>query len=126
VGIALYVVLETLTPAERLAFVLHDMFDVRSERDDEIRVALDGLLRPRRGRGSRGHRRVFHACVPFVVASFWTSSTITDAPRDVPRDSDKGESCRYTRLRSGASPLAQSSWFLLRWLPVAAALVEAG
>src|SRR5881392_1228093 len=26
VGIALYVVLETLSPAERLAFVLHDMF----------------------------------------------------------------------------------------------------
>ncbi|GAA4589326.1 RNA polymerase sigma factor SigJ [Planotetraspora phitsanulokensis] len=28
VGLALYVVLETLTPAERLAFVLHDMFAV--------------------------------------------------------------------------------------------------
>ena len=28
VGIALLVVLETLTPAERLAFVLHDMFAV--------------------------------------------------------------------------------------------------
>jgi RNA polymerase sigma-70 factor (ECF subfamily) len=28
VGLALLVVLETLTPAERLAFVLHDMFAV--------------------------------------------------------------------------------------------------
>ena len=28
VGLALLVVLETLTPAERLAFVLHDMFDL--------------------------------------------------------------------------------------------------
>src|ERR1700693_4162697 len=28
VGLALLVVLETLAPAERLAFVLHDMFDV--------------------------------------------------------------------------------------------------
>src|SRR5438552_5872112 len=28
VGLALPVVLDTLTPAERLAFVLHDMFDV--------------------------------------------------------------------------------------------------
>src|SRR6266542_5818412 len=28
VGLALLVVLETLSPAERLAFVLHDMFDV--------------------------------------------------------------------------------------------------
>src|SRR5205814_7658585 len=28
VGVALLVVLETLTPAERLAFVLHDLFDM--------------------------------------------------------------------------------------------------
>src|SRR5262249_40409024 len=28
VGVAMLVVLETLTPAERVAFVLHDMFDV--------------------------------------------------------------------------------------------------
>src|SRR5438128_6342519 len=28
VGLALLIVLETLNPAERLAFVLHDMFDV--------------------------------------------------------------------------------------------------
>jgi hypothetical protein len=32
VGLALPVVLETLSPAERLAFVLHDMFGVRSKR----------------------------------------------------------------------------------------------
>ena len=32
VGLALLVVLETLTPAERLAFVLHDMFSVPSAR----------------------------------------------------------------------------------------------
>src|SRR3954465_15996704 len=31
VGLALLVVLDTLTPAERLAFVLHDMFDVPFE-----------------------------------------------------------------------------------------------
>src|ERR671936_893398 len=31
VGLALLVVLETLTPAERLAFVLHDMFAVPLE-----------------------------------------------------------------------------------------------
>ena len=28
VGVALLVVLDALTPAERLAFVLHDMFDL--------------------------------------------------------------------------------------------------
>src|SRR5262249_55837441 len=38
VGLALLVVLETLTPAERLAFVLHDMFAVPF---DEIAAALD-------------------------------------------------------------------------------------
>ena len=28
IGVALLVILQTLTPAERLAFVLHDMFDL--------------------------------------------------------------------------------------------------
>jgi DNA-directed RNA polymerase specialized sigma24 family protein len=32
VGLALLIVLDTLAPAERLAFVLHDIFDVRSSR----------------------------------------------------------------------------------------------
>src|SRR5262245_61365333 len=36
VGIALLVVLETLTPAERLAFVLHDMFAVPFDEIAEI------------------------------------------------------------------------------------------
>src|SRR5713226_6003657 len=38
VGVALLVVLETLTPAERLVFVLHDMFAVPF---DEIAAILD-------------------------------------------------------------------------------------
>src|SRR5262245_42159638 len=38
VGVALLVVLETLTPSERLAYVLHDMFSVPF---DEIGVILD-------------------------------------------------------------------------------------
>jgi RNA polymerase sigma factor (sigma-70 family) len=44
VGLALQVVLETLTPAERLAFVLHDMFDLPF---DEI-APWWGVPRPRR------------------------------------------------------------------------------
>ena len=40
VGLALLVVLETLTPAERLAFVLHDMFAVPVRRDRPDRRAL--------------------------------------------------------------------------------------
>ena len=38
VGLALLVVLETLAPAERLAFVLHDMFDLSF---DEIAPIVD-------------------------------------------------------------------------------------
>ena len=45
VGLALLVVLETLTPAERLAFVLHDMFAVPF---DEIAACSAG--RPARRR----------------------------------------------------------------------------
>src|SRR5512132_2299407 len=48
VGLALLVVLETLTPAERLAFVLHDMFAVRF---DEI------ASRPSSARLLGGHTR---------------------------------------------------------------------
>ena len=41
VGLALLVVLETLTPAERVAFVLHDMFDLclRGDRSDRRPLA---------------------------------------------------------------------------------------
>src|SRR4051812_49905997 len=48
VGLALLVVLETLTPAERLAFVLHDMFAVPF---DEIATISSG--RPRRRANSQ-------------------------------------------------------------------------
>jgi RNA polymerase sigma factor (sigma-70 family) len=55
VGIALFVVLETLTPPERLAFVLHDMFGVPFE---EIASILDRSPDAARQLASRGRRRV--------------------------------------------------------------------
>ena len=55
VGLALLVVLETLTPAERLAFVLHDMFAVPFE---EIAVMIDRTPAAARKLASRGRRRV--------------------------------------------------------------------
>jgi RNA polymerase sigma factor (sigma-70 family) len=55
VGLALLVVLETLTPAERLAFVLHDMFAVPF---DEIAPMLDRTPEAARQLASRGRRRV--------------------------------------------------------------------
>ena len=55
VGIALLVVLETLTPAERLAFVLHDMFDLPFE---EIAPIVDRSPAAARQLASRARRRV--------------------------------------------------------------------
>jgi len=61
VGLALLVVLETLEPPERLAFVLHDMFAVPF---DEIAEMLDRSPEATRQLASRARRRVQHATVP--------------------------------------------------------------
>ena len=55
VGLALLVVLETLTPAERLAYVLHDMFSVPFE---EIGAILDRSPDAARQLASRARRRI--------------------------------------------------------------------
>ncbi|MGX1512332.1 sigma-70 family RNA polymerase sigma factor [Streptomyces collinus] len=55
VGIALLIVLDALGPAERLAFVLHDMFDVPF---DEIAAMLDKTPAATRQLASRARRRV--------------------------------------------------------------------
>jgi RNA polymerase sigma factor (sigma-70 family) len=60
-GLALLIVLETLTPAERLAFVLHDIFAVPF---DEIGVALERTPDAARQLASRARRRVRQAPVP--------------------------------------------------------------
>ncbi|NUT91115.1 MAG: sigma-70 family RNA polymerase sigma factor [Saccharothrix sp.] len=55
VGLALVVVLDTLTPAERLAFVLHDVFDVSF---GEIGAIIDRSPVAARQLASRARRRV--------------------------------------------------------------------
>ena len=55
VGLALLVVLETLTPPERLAFVLHDVFGLPFE---EIASIVDRSSAAARQLASRGRRRV--------------------------------------------------------------------
>jgi len=55
VGLALLVVLDTLAPAERLAFVLHDMFDVPF---DEIAPIVGRTPAAARQAASRARRRV--------------------------------------------------------------------
>ena len=61
VGLALLVVLETLAPAERLAFVLHDMFGVPFE---EIAPIVGRSPDATRQLASRARRRVRGAPVP--------------------------------------------------------------
>src|SRR5215211_3471582 len=55
VGLALLVVLETLRPAERLAYVLHDMFSVPFE---QIGAILERSPEAARQLASRGRRRI--------------------------------------------------------------------
>jgi RNA polymerase sigma factor (sigma-70 family) len=55
VGLALLVVLETLAPAERLAFVLHDMFDLPF---DEIAPIIERSSTAARQLASRARRRL--------------------------------------------------------------------
>ncbi|HET9613777.1 MAG TPA: sigma-70 family RNA polymerase sigma factor [Candidatus Limnocylindrales bacterium] len=60
VGLALLVVLDTLTPAERLAFVLHDTFGLRFE---EIAPIVDRTPVAARQLASRARRRVRGAAI---------------------------------------------------------------
>jgi RNA polymerase sigma factor (sigma-70 family) len=80
VGLALLVVLETLAPAERLAFVLHDMFSVPFE---EIAPIVGRSPTAARQLASRARRRVQGAatsadaglaCQREVVDAFLTAS----------------------------------------------------
>ena len=61
VGLAMLVVLDTLAPAERLAFVLHDVFGVPF---DEIGRIVDRTPASARQLASRARRRVRGAPVP--------------------------------------------------------------
>ena len=79
VGLALLVVLEALTPAERLAFVLHDVFGVPFS---DIASALDRSEAAAQQLASRARRRVRNSPEPDrdlaqqrrVVAAFFAAS----------------------------------------------------
>ncbi|AIE83712.1 sigma-70 family RNA polymerase sigma factor [Fimbriimonas ginsengisoli] len=84
VGTALLVVLETLAPAERVAFVLHDMFDVPFE---EIGMVIGRSPMAARQLASRARRRVKGAEEPpeadltlqrNIVAAFMAASRAGD------------------------------------------------
>ncbi len=63
IGPALLIVLETLAPAERVAFVLHDFFDLSF---DDVAAVLDRTPAAARQLASRGRRRVRGAAEPVV------------------------------------------------------------
>jgi RNA polymerase sigma-70 factor, ECF subfamily len=83
VGIALLVVLDTLAPAERLAFVLHDMFAVPF---DEIAAIIDRSPSAARQLASRARRRVQGA--PAVEGDYAKQRELIDAFLAASRNGD--------------------------------------
>jgi RNA polymerase sigma-70 factor, ECF subfamily len=84
VGLALLVVLDVLTPAERLAFVLHDMFAVPF---DEIAPIVERSPAATRQLASRARRRV-QAATPFPDADLRTQREVVDAFLTASREGD--------------------------------------
>jgi RNA polymerase sigma factor (sigma-70 family) len=123
VGLALLVVLETLTPPERLAFVLHDMFAVPF---DEIAPIVERSPEAARQLASRARRRV-RGATPSpdtdltgqreIVAAFLAASRAGDFDAllavldpDVVFRADAGKLTELVRPQiSGASDVAQYS-----------------
>jgi RNA polymerase sigma-70 factor (ECF subfamily) len=84
VGLALLVVLETLTPPERLAFVLHDMFAMPF---DEIAPIVERSPEATRQLASRARRRV-RGGAPVTDADLDTQWQLVDAFLAAARDGD--------------------------------------
>ncbi|WP_322768820.1 RNA polymerase sigma factor SigJ [Frankia sp. Cr1] len=76
VGLALIIVLDTLTPAERLTFVLHDMFDLPF---DEIAPMVDRSPAAARQLASRARRRVRALGAPVPDADHIVQRRVVDA-----------------------------------------------
>ena len=84
VGLALLVVLETLSPPERLAFVLHDMFGVPF---DEIAPIVDRSSEAARQLASRARRRV-RGAAPVPDADLSAQWEVVEAFLAAGRDGD--------------------------------------
>ncbi len=84
VGLALLVVLETLSPPERLAFVLHDMFAVPFE---QIATILERTPDATRQLASRARRRV-RGSAPAPDADLQAQWEVVDAFLAAARDGD--------------------------------------
>lgn len=123
VGLALLVVLEALSPAERLAFVLHDMFKLPFE---EIAPMVDRSPAAARQLASRARRRVQGADLPAgepdparqrqVVDAFFQAARAGDfdalvelLDADVVLRADYGER-RPTEMIRGAAAVARQAF----------------
>lgn len=76
VGLALLVVLDTLSPAERLAFVLHDTFDLPF---DQIAPMVGRTPEAARQLASRARRRVRGAAIPEPRGDLARQREVVDA-----------------------------------------------
>jgi RNA polymerase sigma factor (sigma-70 family) len=85
VGLALLVVLDTLTPAERLAFVLHDMFAMPFA---EVAAVLGRSPEATRQLASRARRRVRGAPSPDRAADLARQREVAAAFLDAARGGD--------------------------------------
>ena len=131
VGLALQVVLEMLAPAERLAFVLHDMFAVPFE---EIAPIVDKSPEAARQLASRARRRVQGAAVPdtdlvgqrSVVDAFLAAAREGDFDAlvavldpDVILRADAGVLQQASTVRRGARAVASGAMRFSRLIPSA-------
>lgn len=119
VGLALLVVLETLEPAERLAFVLHDVFGMTF---DEIGPIVDRSAVAARQLASRARRRVQSRTTTAdhdvrrqrnVVDAFMAAASQGDVERlvavldpDIVLRADGGAAAGLSRVVRGASAVA--------------------
>jgi RNA polymerase sigma factor (sigma-70 family) len=137
VGLALLVVLDTLPPAERLAFVLHDMFDVPF---DEIAPIVGRSPVAARQLASRARRRIKGTPVPDadrtrqreVVEAFLAAARAGDFQAlvelldpEVVLRADAGAVARASRAVRGAEAVAGQALAFAGLAPFArAALVN--
>ncbi|HEX2470802.1 MAG TPA: RNA polymerase sigma factor SigJ [Candidatus Limnocylindrales bacterium] len=128
VGLAMLVVLDTLTPAERVAFVLHDVFGVPF---DEIAPIVGRTSAAARQLASRARRRVRGAPVPdvdlddqwAVVDAFLAAARAGDFERlvavldpEVVLRADGGPARPgLTSLVRGAQVVAEQAWTFRRF-----------
>ncbi len=85
VGLALLVVLDSLSPAERLAFVLHDLFEVPF---DEIATVVGRSTVATRQLASRARRRVRAAEIPVPDPDLARQREVVDAFFRAAREGD--------------------------------------